>query len=101
MPRMSPLVAQILFWIAALICAAGEGAIIFAAVRRYDRSMAAYPEDRRRGSRRTRERWSPDRRTDGDPTHLESNALRDLVWAVIPGVALALLLAATWAQLPE
>jgi hypothetical protein len=99
---MAPLLAQILFWIAAFICAAGEGAIIFAAVRRYDRSSAAYPEDRRRrGSRRTRERWSPDRRADEESPQVEPDALRDLVWAVIPGIALALLLAATWAQLPE
>lgn len=98
---MSPLVAQILFWIAAFICAAGEGAIIFAAVRRYDRSIAAYPEDRRRGARRTHERWSPDRRADEDIASQRSNALRDLLWAVVPGVTLALLLAATWAQLPE
>ena len=98
---MSPLVAQILFWIAAFICAAGEGAIIFAAVRRYDRSTAAYPEDRRRGSRRSHERWSPDRRVEENISRGTSNALRELVWAVIPGVALALLLAATWAQLPE
>jgi hypothetical protein len=98
---MAPLIAQILFWIAAFICAAGEGAIIFAAVRRYDRSAAAYPEDRRRGSRRSHERWSPDRRSDEETRQVEPNALRDLVWAVIPGIALALLLAATWAQLPE
>ena len=97
---MSPLVAQILFWIAAFICAAGEGTIIFAAVRRYDRSIAAYPEDRRRGSRRSRERLTPDRRGDGEADRAQSNALSDLVWAVIPGILLALLLAATWAQLP-
>jgi hypothetical protein len=97
---MAPLVAQILFWIAAFSCAAGEGAIIFAAVRRYERSIAAYPEDRRRGSRRARERWSPDRRADEETRQVEPNALRDLIWAVIPGIGLALLLAATWAQLP-
>jgi hypothetical protein len=98
---MAPLLAQILFWIAAFICAAGEGAIIFAAVRRYDRSSAAYPEDRRHESRRARERWSADRRADAESRQVEPDALRDLVWAVIPGIALALLLAATWAQLPQ
>jgi len=97
---MSPSTAHALFWTCAAACAAGQGALIWSAIRRFERSSAAYDEDRRATERRNRERWSPDRRAEQQPTPVESPAVRELVWALVPPLGLALLLAATWAALP-
>jgi hypothetical protein len=97
---MSPSAAHAIFWTCAAISAAGQGALIWSAIRRFERASIAYDEDRRTNERRTRERWSPDRRTEPPPAEAEPPAVRELVWAFVPAVGLALLLAATWAVLP-
>ncbi|HEX6250698.1 MAG TPA: hypothetical protein VFZ56_04610 [Gemmatimonadaceae bacterium] len=97
---MSPSTAHTLFWTCAAACAAGQGALIWSAIRRYERSSTAYDDDRRATERRNRERWSPDRRTEHPEVPVESRAVRELAWALVPPVGLALLLAATWAALP-
>jgi hypothetical protein len=97
---MSPSIAQTLFWTCVAACAAGQGALIWSAIRRFDRSSAAYDEDRRATERRNQERWSPDRRAEHQPMPVEPPAVRELVWALVPPIGLALLLAATWAALP-
>lgn len=97
---MSPSTAHALFWTCAAVCAAGQGALIWSAIRRFERASTAYAEDRRTSGRRHRERWSPDRRSDEGPPEREQPAVRELVWTIVPAVGLALLLAATWAALP-
>lgn len=93
--------ATLLFWVSVGACAAGEAAILFAAVRRYDDAIR--PEgERRRSARRGRERWSADRREETaqqERTVSAVRALHDLGWTVLPAIGLALLLAATWARL--
>jgi heme/copper-type cytochrome/quinol oxidase subunit 2 len=64
---MNPLTREWMFWLAAIACAAAEGAIIVSSVRSL-------------------------RRSDG------VKAAREAMWAVIPAIALAWLLAATWSE---
>jgi hypothetical protein len=97
---MSPSIAHALFWACVAACAAGQGALIWSAIRRFEQTTTAYEEDRRASERRHRERWSPDRRTELLPAEAEAPAVRELVWALVPAMGLALLLAATWAALP-
>lgn len=98
---MSPEIASALFWACVVACAAGQGALLWSAVRRLDRRNASYEDDRRTGERRVRERWSPDRRSVHDMSEGSTDARwRELTWALLPAVGLALLLAATWGALP-
>ncbi|HUF66535.1 MAG TPA: hypothetical protein VMM17_11235 [Gemmatimonadaceae bacterium] len=97
---MSPSTAHALFWTCTAACAAGQGALIWSAIRRFDRASTEYEDDRRTTGRRHRVRWSPDRRTDQETPEPEASAVRELVWTLLPAVGLALLLAATWAALP-
>jgi hypothetical protein len=100
-PAMPPQIAHILFWASVLACAVGQGALLWAAVRRLEAGTAAYDDDRRTGERRTAERWSPDRRNEHPfPVDATDSRWRELAWAFLPGAGLALLLAATWSALP-
>jgi hypothetical protein len=92
-------IAHALFWVCAAVCAVGQGALLWTAVRRQERGARSYAEDRRTGERRIQERWTADRRTDEIPI-ADDRRTRELAWAFLPAVALALLLAATWAALP-
>jgi hypothetical protein len=92
-------IAHALFWVCAAVCAVGQGALLWTAVRRQERGQRTYNDDRRTGERRVQERWSADRRADA-LTSGGDTRLRELAWVFLPAVALALLLAATWSALP-
>jgi hypothetical protein len=96
---MPPQIAHALFWVCVAACAAGQGALLWTAVRRLDTAGTAYQDDRRTGERRAGERWSPDRRHD-EMTIATEARWREFAWALLPGIGLAFLLAATWAALP-
>lgn len=96
---MAPATAHFVFWTAAAACGVAQAVILWFAIRRYDAAGRAYDEDRRAEPRRSAERWTPDRRRASAPGS-PAGPTSELAWSVLPAVALALLLAATWAALP-
>lgn len=96
---MSPALARALFWIAAVSCAVAHAALIRSVLRSPD---ASYPDDRRKGPRRGGMRWGPDRRSQsGDDGAARTSRELEIGWAVLPALALAGLLSATWLALPD
>lgn len=96
---MSPAIARVVFWAATLSCAVAQAALIRSVLS--TAAAGRYPEDRRKRSRRAGMRWGPDRRA--TPTDDPSPSSRELEigWAVLPALALAALLVATWFALPD
>jgi len=46
-------------------------------------------------------RWGPDRRSSAPGAGVSSSRELEIGWAILPAVALAILLAATWLALPS
>ena len=95
---MSPGLARTIFWIAALSCAVAHAAIIRSVIS--GAAAGRYPDDRRKHSRRGGMRWGPDRRATPEDDRSASREL-EIGWALLPALALAALLAATWFALPD
>lgn len=95
---MSPALARALFWIAAASCVVAQAALIRSVLRAPDDS---YPDDRRKGPRRGGMRWGPDRRSQSTDGAARTSRELEIGWAVLPALALAALLSATWLALPD
>ena len=98
-PAMSPGFARIVFWIAAISCVVAHGALIWSVW--VGPAAGAYPDDRRKHPRRGGMRWGPDRRSSSPEMTPTSSRELEMGWAVLPALALAGLLIATWFALPE
>lgn len=95
---MSPTLARIIFWIAAASCVVAQGALIRSVLS--GAAAGSYPEDRRKRSRRGGMRWEPDRRSAPAGSMGSSSRELEIGWALLPALALAALLIATWFALP-
>ncbi|MGI8618187.1 MAG: hypothetical protein ACR2L6_03745 [Gemmatimonadaceae bacterium] len=96
---MSPGLARIVFWIAAVSCVIAHGALIRSVLM--GAAGGSYPDDRRKQSRRGGMRWGPDRRVASADNGPSSSRELEIGWAILPAVALAALLIATWLALPH
>lgn len=98
-PAMSPGLARVVFWIATISCVVAHGALIWSVWA--GPAAGTYPEDRRKHPRRGGMRWGPDRRSSSPEMTPTSSRELELGWSVLPALALAGLLIATWFALPE
>ncbi len=98
LPAMSPSLAHIIFWAAALSCAIAHGLLIKSALTG---AAGDYPDDRRKQSRRGGMRWGPDRRSGTPASGPSSTRELEIGWALLPAIGLAALLVATWRALPD
>ncbi|MGK2936046.1 MAG: hypothetical protein ACSLFE_12505 [Gemmatimonadaceae bacterium] len=95
---MNPPLAQMIFWVAAASCAVAHVALIWSVLA--GPASDSYPEDRRKGPRRGGMRWGPDRRSSATESGSSSSRELEIGWALLPALALAALLTATWLALP-
>lgn len=96
---MSPGLARVVFWIAAASCVVAHGALIWSVLG--GAAAGDYPDDRRKHARRGGMRWGPDRRATQAESGPSSSRELEIGWAVLPALALAALLIATWFALPD
>lgn len=90
--------AHTIFWVAAVSCAVAHGALIWSVLA--GPASGAYPDDRRKRPRRGEMRWGPDRRSSAPESGISSSRELEIGWAILPALALAALLTATWLALP-
>lgn len=95
---MSPGLARTIFWVAAASCAIAHVAIIWSVIA--GPASNSYPDDRRKAPRRGGMRWGPDRRSSAPESTASSSRELEIGWAILPALALAALLTATWLALP-
>ncbi|MEX1185050.1 MAG: hypothetical protein WEA80_00485 [Gemmatimonadaceae bacterium] len=95
---MSPGLARMIFWVAAASCAVAHGALIWSVVT--GAASGIYPDDRRKRPRRGGMRWGPDRRSTTTESAASSSRELEIGWALLPALAIAALLIATWYALP-
>ncbi len=98
LPAMSPSLARIIFWAAALCCAVAQGLLINSVLTG---AAGDYPGDRRKHPRRGGMRWGPDRRAETTASGPSSTREFEIGWALLPAIGLAALLIATWRALPD
>lgn len=96
---MSPGPAHVIFWIAATSCAIAQAALIRSVL--FGPSAKSYPEDRRKRARRGGMRWGPDKRSAITADLPSSSRELEIGWSLLPALALAALLIATWFALPD
>lgn len=96
---MNPGLARIVFWIATASCVVAHGALIWSIW--IGPAASTYPDDRRKHPRRGGMRWGSDRRSSSAEMTPTSSHELEMGWALLPALALAGLLIATWFALPE
>lgn len=99
-PAMTPGLARIVFWIATASCVVAHAALIWSVWT--GPAAGTYPDDRRKRPRSGGTRWRPDRRSpSADMPSPSSSRELEMGWALLPALALAGLLIATWFALPD
>lgn len=97
---MSPALARVIFWVAAVSCVIAHGVLIRSVLT--GAASGGYADDRRKQPRRGGVRWDPDRRSEpADVDAPSSSRELEIGWALLPALSLAALLVATWLALPD
>jgi len=96
---MSPVLARVIFWAAAISCVIAHGVLIRSVLT--GAASGGYPDDRRKQPRRGGMRWGPDRRSEPAGEAPSSSRELEIGWALLPALSLAALLVATWLALPD